>query len=104
MTDDKPIMEHTHEYENMMANVLLKGMKMCEILQANVLLEKFPPSWSHCWNHLKHRKKDLKLQDLISQMRTEEANRLKDQLASKNVNSVNANSIESSSVNKDRSN
>ena len=76
-------------------------MKMCEILQANVLLKKFPPSWSDYRNHLKHKMKDLKQQDLISHMRTEEANRLKDKLASKNLNSVNANLVEFSFVNKD---
>ena len=86
----------------MVANVLSEGMKMCEILQANVLLEKFPPSWNDYRNHLKHKKKDLKLQELISHMRTEEANRLKDKLASQNLNSVNANLVESSFVNRDR--
>ncbi|KAA0049764.1 ty1-copia retrotransposon protein [Cucumis melo var. makuwa] len=78
MTDDKPVVEQIHKYENLVANVLSEGMKMCEILQANVLLEKFRPSWNDCRNHLKHKKKDLKLQELISHMRTEEANRLKD--------------------------
>ncbi|KAA0038001.1 ty1-copia retrotransposon protein [Cucumis melo var. makuwa] len=46
MTDDKPIVEQIHEYENLVANVLSEGMKMCEILQANVLLKKFPPPWN----------------------------------------------------------
>ncbi|TYK08238.1 ty1-copia retrotransposon protein [Cucumis melo var. makuwa] len=78
MTDDKRVVEQIHEYENLVANVLSKGMKICEILQENVLLEKFPPSWNDYRNHLKHKKKDLKLQELISHMRTEEANKLKD--------------------------
>ena len=102
MTDDKPVVEQINKYENLVANVLSEGMKMCEILQANVLMEKFPPSCSDYQNHLKHKKKDLKLQDLISHIRTEEANKLKDKLASKNVNSVNANLVESSSVNRDK--
>ncbi|TYK14258.1 ty1-copia retrotransposon protein [Cucumis melo var. makuwa] len=102
MTDDKPVVEQIHEYENLVANVLSKGMKMCEILQANVLLEKFLPSWNDYRNHLKHKKKDLKLKELISHMRTEEANRLKDKLATKNLNSVNANLVELSIVNRDR--
>ncbi|KAL0349666.1 UNVERIFIED_CONTAM: hypothetical protein Sradi_4115800 [Sesamum radiatum] len=46
MIDEKPIMDQIHEYENLVADVLSKGMKMCKILQANVLLEKFPPTWS----------------------------------------------------------
>ncbi|XP_016902969.2 uncharacterized protein LOC107991967 [Cucumis melo] len=102
MTDDKPVVEQIHEYENLVANVLSEGMKMCEILQANVLLEKFPSSWNDYRNHLKHKKRDLKLQELISHMRTEEANRLKDKLASQNLNSVNANLVKSSFVNRDR--
>ncbi|XP_070048696.1 uncharacterized protein [Nicotiana tomentosiformis] len=44
MVDDKPIMEQVHEYENLTVDVLNEGMEMYEILQANVLLEKFPPS------------------------------------------------------------
>ncbi|KAA0032251.1 ty1-copia retrotransposon protein [Cucumis melo var. makuwa] len=99
ITDDKPIVEQIHEYKNLVANILSEGIKMCEILQANVLLEKFPPSWNDYHNHLKHKKKDLKLQELISHMRTKETNRLKDKLAFKNINSVNANLVESSAVN-----
>jgi len=68
IVDYKPIMEHVHTYENLCAEVLAEGMKMCEILQANVLIEKFPPSWSDYRNHLKHKKKDLMLQELISHM------------------------------------
>jgi len=69
-------------------------MKMCEILQANVLIEKFPPFWSDYRSHLKHKKKDLNLQGLISHMRTKEANRLKDKMVSLSVNSSKANLVE----------
>ncbi|KAJ1389134.1 gag-polypeptide of LTR copia-type [Sesbania bispinosa] len=95
MVDDKPIMEQVHEYENLVADVLNEGMKMCEILQANVLLEKFPPSWNEFRNHLKHKKKDFTLQELISYMRTEEANRLKDKYHSIPSNLSNVNLVES---------
>ncbi|TYK06658.1 ty1-copia retrotransposon protein [Cucumis melo var. makuwa] len=63
---------------------------------------KVSPSWNDYRNHLKYKKKDLKLQELISHMHTEEANRLKDKLASQNLNSVNAYLVESSIVNRDR--
>ena len=61
MVDNKPIMEQIHEYENSVSTILSEGMKMCENMQANVLLEKFPPSWSNYKNYLKHKKKDLSL-------------------------------------------
>ncbi|KAL0404059.1 UNVERIFIED_CONTAM: Retrovirus-related Pol polyprotein from transposon TNT 1-94 [Sesamum radiatum] len=95
MVDERPIMDQIHEYENLVTDVLSEGMKMCEILQANVLLEKFPPTWSEYRNHLKHKKRDLTLQELISHMRTEEANRLKDKETSLSTLSVKANLVES---------
>ncbi|KAL0296088.1 UNVERIFIED_CONTAM: hypothetical protein Sradi_6660900 [Sesamum radiatum] len=69
---------------------------MCEILQANVLLEKFPPTWNEYRNHLKHKKRDLTLQESISHMRTEEANRFKDNEISLSSLSTKANLVESS--------
>ena len=95
MVDEKPIMDQIYEYENLVTEVLSEGMKMCEILQANVLLEKFPPTWSEYRNHLKHKKKDLTLQELIRHMRMEEANRLKDKETSLSSISVKANLVES---------
>ncbi|XP_057247398.1 uncharacterized protein LOC130589820 [Beta vulgaris subsp. vulgaris] len=70
-------------------------MKICEVLQANVLLEKFPPSWREFRNNLKHRKEFLSLQELISHMRIEEANRIKDNQDSVLVNVTKANLVES---------
>ncbi|KAK4737007.1 hypothetical protein R3W88_000704 [Solanum pinnatisectum] len=103
MVDNKPIMEQVHEYENLTADVLNEEMKMCEIFQANVLLEKFPPSWSDYRNQLKHKKKNFTLQEFISHMRTEEANRLKDKMEELSLNSSKVNLVESSgTVVKDR--
>ena len=39
--DNKPIMKQVHTYENLCLEVLNETMKMCEILQANVLIKKF---------------------------------------------------------------
>jgi len=61
ITNNKPIMEHVHVYENLYAKVLSENMKMCEILQASVLIEKFLLSWSDYRNQLKHKKKGLPL-------------------------------------------
>ena len=42
ITNEKPIMEQVYTYKNLCAEVLAEGMKMCEILKANVLIENFP--------------------------------------------------------------
>ncbi|KAL0448446.1 UNVERIFIED_CONTAM: hypothetical protein Slati_1401000 [Sesamum latifolium] len=44
MIDDKPIMDQVHKYENLVEDVLSEGMKMFDILQANILLKKNFPS------------------------------------------------------------
>ena len=95
LQDDKPIMDQVHVYENLCADVINEGMGLNDIFLANVLLEKFPPSWSEYRNHLKHKKKDLSLKDLVGHIRTEEANRLKDKSLKEAVPSVKANLAES---------
>lgn len=78
LVDSKPIMDQVHDYENIVAEILAEGRKMCEILQANVLIEKLPDSSSDYRNNLKYKKRDLTLEELVSHMKVEEANRLKD--------------------------
>ncbi|XP_021758404.1 uncharacterized protein LOC110723361 [Chenopodium quinoa] len=100
LVDSKPIMDQVHVYENYVAEILAQGMKMCEILQANVLIEKLPDSWSDYQNHLKHKKGDLTLEELVSRMKIEEANRLKDSNSkTKNELVVKANLVELNSDN-----
>lgn len=74
MTNEKPIVDQIHEYENLVANVFSESMKMGEILSANVLLEKLLPSWSDYRNHLERKKNDLTLHKQITHMRTKEVN------------------------------
>ncbi|GAA0140542.1 hypothetical protein LIER_35257 [Lithospermum erythrorhizon] len=80
MVGGEPIMDQVHEFENLCTDVTNEGMKLDEIFLVNVLLEKFPPSWSEYRNHLKHKKRDMPLQEFISHMRSKEANRLKEKL------------------------
>ncbi|VFQ69567.1 unnamed protein product [Cuscuta campestris] len=56
VVDDKSIMDQVHEYENLVSDVLAEGMMMCEILQANVLIEKLPQSWAEYCKKLRHKK------------------------------------------------
>ncbi|KAL0334057.1 UNVERIFIED_CONTAM: hypothetical protein Sangu_1561900 [Sesamum angustifolium] len=74
MIEEKPTMDQIHEYENLVADILSEGMEMCEILQVNILL-KYPFYLEEYRNHLKHKKRDLTLEELIGHMRTEESNR-----------------------------
>ncbi|GAA0141407.1 hypothetical protein LIER_02556 [Lithospermum erythrorhizon] len=95
MVDGKPIMYQVHEFENLCTDVTNEGIKLDEVFPANILLEKFPPFWSEYRNRLKHKKRDMPLQELISHMRSEEANRLKDKTDRVTLhNSTNVNMVE----------
>ncbi|GAA0154287.1 hypothetical protein LIER_12314 [Lithospermum erythrorhizon] len=94
---EKPIMDQVHMFDNLCTYVTNEGINLDEIFQANVLLEKFPPSWSEY--NPKHKKRDMPLQELISHMRTEKANRLKDKLDRvAPYNSTNPNLVEIGSL------
>lgn len=41
-------------------------------------LEKLPPSWKDYRNYLKHKKRDLSMEDLVVHIRIEESNRMRD--------------------------
>lgn len=98
MTDYKPIMDQVHSHKMLVSNILVEGMKTCEILQANVLIEKLLKSWSNYRNLLKHKKRDMSLEEPICHMKIEEANRLndKDSITASEL-SLKANIVESSS-------
>ena len=59
-------------------------------------MEKLPPAWRDFKNYLKHKHKELKLEDLIVRLRIEEDNRKPEKRSSKNSYEANANVIEHS--------
>ncbi|XP_074299326.1 uncharacterized protein LOC141630397 [Silene latifolia] len=92
ITDGKPITDQIHEYENMVSESIGEGMVLCEYMQANVLIEKLPsPSWDEYKKHLRHKKKDMKLQELIGHIKIEDATRNQDRARTNATNIVKAN-------------
>ncbi|XP_074313797.1 uncharacterized protein LOC141648991 [Silene latifolia] len=95
ITDGKPIMDQIHEYENMVSEIIGEGMVLCEYMQANVLIEKLSsPSWDEYKKHLWHKKKDMKLQELIGHIKIEDATRSQDRARTNATNTVKANVVE----------
>jgi len=45
MTGDKPVLEQVHEYENLFNEILVQGMNICDVFEANCLVNKLSPSW-----------------------------------------------------------
>ncbi|KAA3483146.1 ty1-copia retrotransposon protein [Gossypium australe] len=89
-----------HACKKLVFDILVEGMKMYGILQTNILIEKLPKSWSDYCNLLKHKKRDISLEELISHMKIEEVNCLKDKaLVTSSEFRLKANLMESGFVN-----
>ncbi|KAL0317530.1 UNVERIFIED_CONTAM: hypothetical protein Sangu_2167300 [Sesamum angustifolium] len=53
-------------------------MKLSESFQVAAMIEKLPPLWKDFKNYVKHKRKEMELEDLIVRLRIEEDNRLSD--------------------------
>ncbi|GKB98747.1 hypothetical protein Tco_0984884, partial [Tanacetum coccineum] len=53
-----------------------EGMTVSETFQVVVIFEKSPPSWVDFKNYLKHKQKEMSVEDLIVRLRIEEDNKL----------------------------
>ncbi|XP_010669536.1 uncharacterized protein LOC104886746 [Beta vulgaris subsp. vulgaris] len=76
MIDAKPVLDQVHEYEHLSVDIVVEGMAIPDLFQANCLLEKLPSSWENFFHSLKHREKDFTLQELVSHIKIEEHNRI----------------------------
>ena len=77
-------------------------MTLSETFQVAAFIEKLPPSWRDFKNYLKHKRKELSLEDLIVRLRIEEDNRLSEKKVGKNLEVSRANVVEGSKPNKKR--
>ena len=59
-------------------------------------MEKLPPAWRDFKNYLKHKRKELKLKDLIVRLRIEEDNQKSEKRSKKNSYESKADVIENS--------
>ncbi|XP_076886939.1 uncharacterized protein LOC143536954 [Bidens hawaiensis] len=52
------------------------GMSLSETFQVACIIEKLPPSWVDFKNYLKHKRKEMTIEDLVVRLRIEEDNKL----------------------------
>ena len=71
-------------------------MILPETFQVATIVEKLPPTWRGFKSYLKHKRKELKLEDLILRLWIEEDSRKSDKKSKKNSYEGKANVIEDS--------
>ena len=65
MVDSKPVTAQLHELQIIIHELEAEGHKVGESFLVEAITGKLPPSWRDYRNYLKHKKKEISLQDLI---------------------------------------
>ncbi|KAL0418173.1 UNVERIFIED_CONTAM: hypothetical protein Sradi_1230800 [Sesamum radiatum] len=76
-------MNQVQEFQMILHDLHAEGMKLSESFQVAAMIEKLPPLWKDFKNYLKHKRKEMGLEDLIVRLRIEEDNRLSEMKSGK---------------------
>ena len=76
MVDSKTVISQVQELQVILHEIHAEGMSLSESFQVAAIIEKLPPSWKDFKNYLKHKSKEMNLEDLIVRLRIEEDNRV----------------------------
>ena len=76
MVDSKTIISQVQDLQVILHEIRVEGMVLSEYFQVAAIIEKLPPNWKDLKNYLKHKRKEMKLEDLIVRLRIEEDNRV----------------------------
>ncbi|KAL4615008.1 hypothetical protein ACB092_07G093300 [Castanea dentata] len=72
----------------------VEGMSVSESFQVATIIEKLPPSWKDFKNYLKHKRKEMRLEDLIMRLRIEEDNHSSEKAVGNHYMESKANTVE----------
>ncbi|GKA01505.1 retrovirus-related pol polyprotein from transposon TNT 1-94, partial [Tanacetum coccineum] len=93
MVDLKNVITQVQDLQVLLHDIHAEGMTVSEAFQVAAIIEKLPPSWVDFKNYLKHKRKEMSVEELIVRLRIEEDNKL----AQKNIyapDSAKANMVE----------
>ncbi|KAK2997234.1 hypothetical protein RJ639_025759 [Escallonia herrerae] len=97
MVDSKTVISQVQEFQLILHDIHAEGMVLGESFQVAALIEKLPSTWKDFKNYLKHKRKEMKLEDLIVRLRIEEDNRQSEKKAGNYHQEAKANVVEQDS-------
>ena len=72
MVDSKTVINRVQKFQLILHEIETEGMILPKTFQVATIVEKLSLSWRDFKNYMKHKRKELKLEDLIMKLRTEE--------------------------------
>ncbi|XP_070051520.1 uncharacterized protein [Nicotiana tomentosiformis] len=99
MVDSKAFITQVQELQVIIHDLLAEGLVINEAFQVAVMIEKLPLLWRDFKNYLKHKHKEMKLEDLIVRLRIEEDNKAAEKKTRGNSIIMRANIVETAPTN-----
>ncbi|XP_047263358.1 uncharacterized protein LOC124896094 [Capsicum annuum] len=75
MIDSKSVVSQVQELQVIIHDLLAEGLIVSDVFQVVAIIEKLPPIWKDFKNYLKHKRKEMTVEDLIVRLRIEEDNK-----------------------------
>ncbi|XP_049391696.1 uncharacterized protein LOC125856191 [Solanum stenotomum] len=72
MIESKTVVTQVQELQVIIHDLLAEGLIMNDAFQVVVIIEKLPPLWKDFRNHLKHKRKEITVEDHMVRLRIEE--------------------------------
>ncbi|CAL8121383.1 unnamed protein product [Prunus armeniaca] len=72
MVDLKTVIKQVEELQILIHDLLAEGCSITEHFQVGTIIEKLPPSWKDFKIYLKHKRREMSMEDLILRLRVEE--------------------------------
>ncbi|GJY28101.1 hypothetical protein Tco_0403868 [Tanacetum coccineum] len=76
MVDSKNVKSQVQDLQVLLHDIHAEGMTLSETFQVAAIIEKLPPSWVEFKNYLKHKRKEMSVEDLVVRLCIEEDNKL----------------------------
>ncbi|GJX21867.1 pol polyprotein [Tanacetum coccineum] len=76
MDDSKTVITQVQDLQVLLHDIHAEGMTLSETFQVAAIIEKLPPSWVEFKNYLKHKRKEMSVEDLVVRLCIEEDNKL----------------------------
>ncbi|RVW45320.1 hypothetical protein CK203_092469 [Vitis vinifera] len=80
MSEDRVVSSQIHDYHLLINDLAIEDIKLPEPFVAGYLVEALPESWKDYKNKMKHKRKQMSLEDVIIHIRIEEQNRNRDNI------------------------
>ncbi|XP_070019326.1 uncharacterized protein [Nicotiana sylvestris] len=102
MVDTRSVITQVQKLQVIVHDLLAEGMVINEAFQVAVFIEKLSLLWKDFKNYLKHKRKEMTLEDLIIRLRIEEDNKHAKNKSRGNSTIIRANIVEEAPQNKKR--